>query len=268
MKHRNVPLAEIHVPGVRVTAVYDEELQEQLNGSLDAVGQLQPIVLVQREEGYELVDGLHRLEEAQKRGDRTIPAVVYPGDSGDALLLNLVTNRLRGKTKASEMVQVIGELTQVHGMDSDELVRRTGMTRDYIERLWKIAEAHPVVRDALDREVIGVGAAFQISRLPDPNQQEAFLKVHTLYNMTVPEVKERVEEVLNYINEPAVREPKTVAEPAPPQKCEGCEGTPPPNLLTAVIICPECFGLIYKHHQEVVLAQTRDGSHEDSGGTP
>lgn len=268
MRHKNVPLAEIHIPDVRVTAVYDDELQEQLRASLNATGQLQPIVLVQRDEGYELVDGLHRLEEARNRGEKNIPAVIYEGDSSDALLLNLQTNRLRGKTKASEMVQVIGELTQVHQMDSDEIVRRTGMTRDYVERLWKIAEAYPEVREALDRESIGVGAAFQIARLPNRQQQEEVLRVQVVYNLTVNDLKEHVDEILTAMSTPAQEVTREARQPAPPPQCEACASTPPPNLLTAVVLCPTCFGQVYRVQQEAALASSADGTHEVDGGTP
>lgn len=268
MKHKNVPVQEIEVPEVRVTAVYDDELQDQLASSLETVGQLQPIVLVEKGEGYELVDGLHRLIEAKNRGDKTIAAVVYPGDSGDALLLNLVTNRLRGKTKASEMVQVIGELTNVHHMDSDQIVARTGMTRDYIERLWKISEAHPAVVDALDKELIGVGVAFQISRLPDLLSQEEYVRTSQVYHMSVTDIKGFVDQVITYVNEPQPEPKQEPHEPAPPPACEGCHSHPSPNLLVMMTLCPSCYGSVYRKNLEEVARQETNGVVDVEGVTP
>ena len=266
MRHKNVLVDLIDIPEVRVTAVYDDELQAQLASSINAVGQLQPIVVVQKVDRYELVDGLHRLQEAQRKGDKTIPAVVYEGDSSDALVLNLVTNRLRGKTKASEMVLVIGELTQVHQMDSDQIAERTGLTRDYIERLWRISESYPEVREALDQEVIGVGAAFQIARLPVRAQQEELLRVQTVYNLTVKDLTVQVDQVLAAMQEPAPVVTEQAREPAAPPACEACHGTPPPNMLTAVVLCPNCFGTVYRTHQEAVLTESRNGTDDESGG--
>ena len=71
--------------------------------------------------GAEVVDGLHRVEEARRRGETTISAVIREGTATEALLQNLVLNRVRGKVKASEMVAVIGALWKDHGMDSDQI---------------------------------------------------------------------------------------------------------------------------------------------------
>ncbi|MFQ5886785.1 MAG: ParB/RepB/Spo0J family partition protein [Anaerolineae bacterium] len=250
MRVIQVPIEHIAVPEVRVTAVYDEELQELLKESLEAAGQIQPIVVVKEGERYELVDGLHRLEEARKRGDLKIPAVIYEGDSRRALVLNLITNRLRGKTKASEMVAVIGELASRYGMDSDAIQKETGLTRDYIEKLWRISEAAPGVLEALDAEAIGVGVAHEIARLPTHLVQEEYVAKSILYKLTVPAVKEFVDEVLRQM-ELIREEPAPVERPAPPRPfCEGCKETPEPKYLTPVLLCPTCYGVIFRHARE------------------
>jgi len=56
MKTKKVPVAEISVPDTRGTAVYDEELQQLLKESMEKMGMLTPIVVVQTPEGYRLVE--------------------------------------------------------------------------------------------------------------------------------------------------------------------------------------------------------------------
>ncbi len=239
---KQIPVADIVVPEVRITAVYDEELKESLRASLTTTGQLVPIIVVETEEGYELVDGLHRLDDAKGRGAAKIEAKILKGDSVDAMLYNISTNRLRGKLKASEMVKVISHLTEERGLDSDQIAERIGATRDYIERLWKIAAAHASVREALDKELIGVGVAFELSRLPNHEQQEASMATVHTFHMTVGQAKDLVDEVIELSNmpkpEPVVR-PQVVA--APPT-CEVCNDVAPPNLLVAVQLDPKCYG--------------------------
>ena len=249
MQVKQVPIADILVPEVRVTAVYDPELTEQLRGSLDAVGQLQPIQVVETEEGYELVDGLHRLEEARRRGEKEIPAVIAPGDSTTAMVYNLVSNRTRGKIKASEMVTVIERLVEEKGWDSDQIREATGFTRDYIERLQMIAEADYEIRDALDRELIGVGVAYELSRLPTVVQQRTVLAQAGTFKMKTADVKRLVDDVVREMDQLANAPPPQVQEPPPPPPppaCEGCKDQPDPNLLTQVLLCPKCFGQVYE----------------------
>jgi ParB/RepB/Spo0J family partition protein len=242
---KQIPLVDIHVPEVRITAVYDEELQEQLSSSIEAAGQLLPILVIKTDEGYELVDGLHRMQEAQKQGKRTIEAKIVPGDSITALTFNLVTNRTRGKVKASEMVKVIEELTTNHGLDSTQIAERTGFARDYIERLWKIAESDPMVRQALDMELIGVGTAFEVSRLPDPAQQQAMMSQVATYHMTTRQTKAFVDDTLvaiDAIRDAPVAAPVAPLPPPPPPTCECCHEES--QMLVAVTLGPRCFGKI------------------------
>lgn len=255
MRVLQVPIAEITVPAVRVTAVYDEELQKLLHDSLEAAGQIQPIILVKLDEGYELVDGLHRLQEAKERGDRTIASVVYGGDSRKALVLNLVSNRLRGKTRASEMVAVIAELVGKYQMDSDAIRKETGLPREYIEKLWRISEAAPGVKEALDAEVIGVGVAYEIARLPQHIQQEEMVAKATIWKYSVKDCHDFVDEVLRQM-ELLREEPLPTPRPAPPAlSCEGCKATPEPRYLRPVLLCPNCFGVVFRLARERKLEE-------------
>jgi len=245
LKTRQIPIAEIEVPEVRVTAVYDEETQELLRSSLEAMGTIQPIVVTAQDGKYTLVDGLHRLEEARARGETRIDAVIREGSEADNLLLNLVTNNLRGKTKPSEMVMVIGALTDHHGLDSDAIAARTGLTRNYIEQLWAISRASPDVIAALEAGVIGVGVAYQLSRLPTREMQDKAVATQGIYRQTVPQVREIVDITLANIadmqRQAAGAPPK---QPPPPPRffCQACQHEYQSGELRSVILCPDCYG--------------------------
>ena len=249
MKLRQIPVDQVQVPQVRVTAVYDEEQKQLLRESLKAMGTVQPIILVQNEHGFEVVDGLHRLEEARARGEKTISAVVYEGGPQDTLLMNLVLNRVRGKAKASEMVGVIKALWQDHGLDSDTIATKTGLTRDYIEKLQRISQASPGVQEALDREIIGVGAAYELARLPRPAQQEELVAKYQIWRFKLSELHQFVNEILRQMEEiaaqPTPAQPQ--AKPEPPRYyCDGCKKETPFNYLRAVPLCPDCFGAVWR----------------------
>ena len=130
MQTQRVPIAQIEVPKVRVTQDYSEETQEVLAGTTKRLGILTPIILTKSGMIFQLVDGLHRLEQARANNETEVDAVIYDGETADNLVLNLVLNTVKGKTRASEMVAVIEELTKNHGLDSEQIAARTGLTRD------------------------------------------------------------------------------------------------------------------------------------------
>jgi len=250
MRTKKVPIEEIQVPETRVTAVYDEELQELLKETMAAMGMITPIVVVQTPEGYRLVDGQHRLQEKKAAGDTTVDAVVYEGEEKDSLLMNLVLNRTRGKTKASEMVKVIGALYEGYGLDSDAIREKTGLTRDYIEKLIKISRAQPSVMELLDQEIIGVGAAFEISRLPTPVQQDQLCAQTQIWRYTVKELKELVDETLRLMEQAPGAPPPPPPPPPTKYRCEGCQREMEARYLKPVMLCPDCFGVVWRQQQQ------------------
>ena len=65
----------------------------------------------------------------------------------------------------------------------------------YIGRLWKIAEAAEPVRDVLDRGLIGVGVAFELSRLPHHAQQMEVIGEVQTFSYTVKDAHDLVDRV-------------------------------------------------------------------------
>lgn len=261
MKVSQIPVDKCTVPEVRVTAAYDDDLQTLLTDTIDGMGQLQPITVIKDGETYIVTDGKHRLQEAIRQGKEKIDAVVYEGDAKKALLQNLVMNRVRGKTKASEMVLVINSLYTDYGLGIEDIQKETGLKRDYIERLILIAEASPLVQAMLDDEVIGVGAAFELSRLPRHIQQDELASQTQIYRWTVPYIKEQVDEILRLMENPEA--PQAPKEPPPPRKyhCEICRDEVPLDRLKPVAMCPDCYSASYQVSKQ---RQARAEVEEDS----
>lgn len=249
MELRNIDPHSITVPEVRVTAQFDEELYQQFKDSIAAVGSITPPICYEVEGELILCDGLHRLQEAIASGESSIPVVVIPGDMIDVLTKNIFLDHLRGKTPVSQMVTVIKTLSKEYGLDSDQIKEKTGLTRDYIEKLVRISEASPVVLDGLDRGVLGVGHAFELSRLPYPIQQEEILARHQVWRFTVRELHDQIDAVLKEMELLKTAPPATPpGEPPPPPQysCEGCHQTVEPRYLRPVMLCPNCFGEVWR----------------------
>jgi len=249
MKLRKVDPKTIKVPEVRVTAQFDEDLYEQFKTSIKEVGQITPPICYEVDGDLILCDGLHRLQEAIAAGDPTIEVVVIPGDMLDVLTKNIFIDHLRGKTPVSQMVKVIKTLNTEYGLDSDQIKEKTGLSREYIEKLIKISGASPVVQGALDQGLIGIGHAFELSRLPYPIQQEEVIAKHQVWRFTVKELHEQIDAVLVQMKlqeaAPPAAPPGSLRGPAQ-YKCEGCHEVIDPRYLRPVLVCPKCFGEVWR----------------------
>lgn len=237
------------VPELRVKARFDQEIWQQFQNSIREAGIVSPVIVCQIKDDLVLVDGEHRLVEAIAQGIPTVDAVVFEGDMVDVLTKNLFLDHTRGKTPVSEMVKVIGALYAEYNLDPDQIKEKTGLTRDYIEKLIKISLASPSVQLALDEGVIGVGHAFELCRLPYAIQQEEIIAKHQVWRFSVKELHEQIDQVLGAIQELAEAPPVapvTGTRPPPVYHCEGCKAEVEPRYLRPVMLCPDCFGGVWR----------------------
>jgi len=250
----------VKVPELRVRARFDQEIWQQFQNSIKEAGIISPVIVCQVNEELVLVDGEHRLVEAINQGLPTVDAVVFEGDMVDVLTKNLFLDHTRGKTPVSEMVKVIGALYTEYNLDSEQIKEKTGLTRDYIEKLVKISLASPSVQQALDEGVIGVGHAFELCRLPYAVQQEEIIAKHQVWRFSVKELHEQIDQVLiemKAISEEAPITPETGTRPPPVYHCEGCKEEVEPRYLRPVMLCPNCFGEVWR------LARLRPAPQEE-----
>jgi len=252
--------SQIKVPELRVRARFDQEIWEQFQNSIREAGIISPVIVCQVGEDLVLVDGEHRLQEAIAQGLPTVDAVVFEGDMVDVLTKNLFLDHTRGKTPVSEMVKVIGALYTEYNLDPDQIKEKTGLTRDYIEKLIKVSKASSSVQQALDEGVIGIGHAFELCRLPYAIQQEEIIAKHQVWRFTVKELHDQIDQVLvemRLLDETPPPAGPTAERPPPVYRCEGCKEEVEPRYLRPVMICPTCFGELWR------LARLRPAPQEE-----
>jgi len=251
---------KVEIPPVRVTSVWDPEDYEVFKASLEADGQGQAIICVKEGDRWWLADGLHRLEEAKLKGWKRIAVAYKEGTLIDAKVRNLYMNRLRGKTKASEEVALIRDLYENDGLDLAEVSKRTGIPQERVEKLTAIGRADPYVQEMLDHERIGVGIAFELSRLPNPAGQVRLLQ--ELVKMPkLPETKEIkaiVDESLKILEEKArASEEPTIGPPLRTIRCYLCGQRHEVNDVRGINVDMTCLGIAKDHIQELMKKRAR-----------
>ncbi len=260
MKLRKLAPLKVVVPELRVTARFDNELYAQFKKSIAEAGQIAPIIVYQVGEEMVLCDGLHRLQEAIAHGDGGIDAVILTGDMVDVLTKNIFLDHLRGKTPVSEMVKVLNTLYQDYHLDPDQIRERTGLTRDYIERLIKVGQAGPAVLQAIDDGLIGVGIAGQLARLPSGAMRDTALAQAAKFHYSVKDFTEYIDAALEELRKmQAVGDTPKPPPTLPPHiyRCEGCQGVIEPRYLRPSMLCPTCFGRVFAQGQEARAAEAQ-----------
>lgn len=110
----------------------------ELSISLD--GYTQPIVVWEKEDGYEVVDGFHRFLIGKKLKFSKLPIVVMNSDRtnrGDRIAATIRHNRARGKHQIDSMSDIILELSKRNWSDK-KIAKELGMSPDEVLRLKQI----------------------------------------------------------------------------------------------------------------------------------
>lgn len=255
----NLKPTEIKIPDVRVTSSFEPEMLSMFKESIKAMGIVEPIVVVKDKEDYWLVDGLHRLQEAQLNNQSRVQVVALPGGLKDVYLKNLMLNRLRGKTKASEMCLVVKHLENEFKMSMEEIAKETGLKRDYVEKMMIVGRVREEVLKDLDSERISVGHAYEIGRIEDPDVQLRLLIQCKQYDMTVDALRDVVTETIKIIKERNENPDRpTGPTPLPPATitCHLCELERPIKTVKGFNVCQWCFAISYDAIQKAKAAAT------------
>jgi ParB family chromosome partitioning protein len=246
MKLRRVDPESIMIPEVRVTARFDEEKLAMFKESIKTTGQITPIICCQVDGNLVLVDGLHRLNEAIQNKVEKIDVAVTDGDMVDVLTKNIFLDHLRGKTPVSEMRKVIEALYKEYSISIEDIVKRTGLSQAYVEKLLIISELTPLVLEALDQEEIGVGHASALSRIKEPDRQEVVFQMCRANHWTVRQLEEFISQTLAIVQQRGEAPPVTERQAPATVGCTFCNEEYPPDQVASVIVCHSCQAIMYE----------------------
>ena len=244
MDLQNLDPKLIEWPDIRVTAYYQEGQEQMLAENLRVMGQQQPIVVIKVGDKYWGTDGLHRWQMALDRGDSAIPCVVREGEEKDVQMSNLVLNSLRGRTKASEQVAVLGSLFDDLGVTIEELVERTGHSRDWVENMILVSRATPLVRQVLDEELIALGHATALAGIEDAGMQERTCQLLLTYRWSIKDLRAHIKNAKAIADEPAPEASPQAPVLTDKMECGFCHVKEEPRNVRVAPVCISCGGLL------------------------
>ncbi len=149
----------------------DAELA-QLAESIRAHGVIQPILVTETVDGYQLIAGERRLRAAQLAGLERIPAVVRQLAGREQLELALVENLQREDLNPMEEAHAFRQLIDDFGFSQEQLAARVSRARSTVANTLRLLDLDPAVQDALSAGRITEGHARALAPLATPGQTQ------------------------------------------------------------------------------------------------
>jgi len=148
----------------------DAEALATLADSIREHGVLQPILVTELLDGYQLVAGERRLRAAQLAGLERIPAVVRQLADREQLELALVENLLRADLNPLEEAMAFRQLVDEFAFTQEQLATRLGRARSTVANTLRLLDMREAIRDAVADGRLTEGHARAMAGLAEPEE--------------------------------------------------------------------------------------------------
>jgi len=138
---------------------------EALTDSIREHGVLQPILVTEVLDGYQLVAGERRFRAAQAAGLERIPAVVRQLADRDQLELALVENIQRADLNAMEEAHAYRQLANEFSLTQEQIATKVGRARATVANTMRLLDMDPAVQVAVTDGHITEGHARALGAL-------------------------------------------------------------------------------------------------------
>jgi len=152
---------------------FDEQALKELSESIVEHGLLQPIVVIEKEEGYLLIAGERRLRAHKLANIDTVKAIIADAGIDDVKLreLALLENIQRENLNAIELANSYAELIDVHAITHDELSDIVHKSRSQITNTMRLLLLSSYVQAQLISGKISQGHAKVLVGLDEKKQK-------------------------------------------------------------------------------------------------
>jgi len=168
---RRVPIAEIRPNPRQPRRVFDENRLAELAESIHHQGMLQPLVVRQVDQGYELIIGERRLRAAQRAGLERVSVVIKEVSDAESLEMALVENIQREELTPVEEALAYRQLMEEFHLTQEEVAARVGKSRPVVTNLLRVLSLPDEITEAIDQGSLSVGHARALLALETPEHQ-------------------------------------------------------------------------------------------------
>lgn len=175
---------------------FDEDALQELSESIKQYGILQPLLVSNKKDYYEIVAGERRWRAAKMAGLKEVPVVVKEFSTQEIVEISLIENIQREDLNPVEEAMAYKRLIDEFHLKQDEIADRVSKSRTAVTNSMRLLKLDPRVQQMMVDEMISAGHARAILAISDPEQQyNAAMKVFD-EKLSVRETEKLVKSIL------------------------------------------------------------------------
>lgn len=150
---------------------FDEDALQELSESIKQYGILQPLLVSDKKDYYEIVAGERRWRAAKMAGLKEVPVVVKEFSTQEIVEISLIENIQREDLNPVEEAMAYKRLIDEFHMKQDEIAERVSKSRTAVTNSMRLLKLDARVQQMMVDEMISAGHARAILAIDDSEKQ-------------------------------------------------------------------------------------------------
>ena len=179
---------------------FDEDALLELSESVKQYGILQPLLVSDKKDYYEIIAGERRWRAAKMAGLKEVPVLIKEFSDQEIVEISLIENIQREDLNPIEEALAYKRLIDEFHMKQDEVAERVSKSRTAVTNSMRLLKLTSKVQEMVVDEMISAGHARAILGLTDPAMQETVAAKVFDHNLSVRETEDIVRKILRPVN--------------------------------------------------------------------
>lgn len=160
--------------------MFDEDALQELADSIKQFGVIQPIVVQDRKDHYEIIAGERRWRAAKLAGLKEVPVIIKNYTEQEIVEISLIENIQREDLNPIEEAQAYKRLLNEFNLKQDEVAERVSKSRAAVTNSLRLLKLSSRVQQMVIDEMISTGHARAL--LAIENEEEQYLLAQRIFD--------------------------------------------------------------------------------------
>ena len=150
---------------------FDEDALLELSESIKQFGVLQPLLVQERDDYYEIIAGERRWRAAKLAGIKEVPVIIKKLTEQEIMEISLIENIQREDLNPIEEAQAYKRLLTEFNLKQDEVAERVSKSRTAVTNAMRLLKLNDKVQQMVIDEMLTTGHARALLGIEDPEKQ-------------------------------------------------------------------------------------------------
>ena len=150
---------------------FDEDALQELSDSIKQFGVIQPLIVQDRKDHYEIIAGERRWRAAKKAGLKEVPVIIKNYTDQEIVEISIIENIQREDLNPIEEALAYKRLLEEFNLKQDQVAERVSKSRTAVTNSMRLLKLCDKVQQMIIDEMITTGHARAILSIEDPEEQ-------------------------------------------------------------------------------------------------